>query len=200
MRLIYNICFSPNSFLSPMNDQQVGRIEELVEEIQLLKRQIHNLQNQYVAAKAQIHAKTMECEQYADAAKHLKHRVEQLEQKRRLTEKKHALETRHLQNKIRKQDLFRKETNGTSKVKKEQHMLNEMAELRHSNKILQHFVQALSKDLKFDAELVSKLCEIADDYEDKPLQAFIKGICAMNSKPLNDIVMTGASAFEAAEE
>ena len=156
--------------------ENIDRIEELVLELQALRKQLNRVTAENACLKSHLHSTNLECASLRDSSQLLTESIGRLNQKIQHTEKKYTLRLRHLENKLRKNDIFKDNKRGSSKTRTEQLIIDEMASLRHTNSVLLGFVNHLSHTIGFDSAIASQLCEIADNSDDKVILTFIDGL------------------------
>jgi chromosome segregation ATPase len=157
-------------------DHRLDRIEELINEIKVIREVNNTLHRQVSTLQQQLYDKEYEIKTMNSTIEKLKTRLGLADQEKQAIQKKMDNKTRALENEIRKNGIFNQKVMATSKTKKEHLMIQEMDSLRKVNRTVLGFVDVLGKEFEFDIDILKALVSIADNVDDRILQLFIDGI------------------------
>lgn len=101
-----------------------------------------------------------------------------LKQKKQLEDKEKRIKSneRAVRNECRRKELFNSRFLGSSKTQREYYMSMEMKVLSERCEIMQRFIAVLSEEFCFDSEVLDKMLEIADGFDDPIITTFLKNI------------------------
>ncbi|ELA41419.1 uncharacterized protein VICG_01524 [Vittaforma corneae ATCC 50505] len=157
-------------------EHKLGRIQELINEIKVLREVNSTLHRQINSLQSQVYDKEYEIGSLNTKIDRLQSSIGFLEAERTGIQKKMDNKVKNLENEIRKNGIFNQRVMATSRTKKEYLMIQEMDSLRKVNRILLGFVEILSKTFAFDSDLLKTLVSVAEGVDDRILQLFLDGL------------------------
>lgn len=159
-----------------MADQKLDRIQELVNEIKIVREVNSTLHKECNSLQTRIYDKDCEIKNLNSKIENLRTNVSLLETEKAAILKKMENKTKALENEIRRNGIFNQKVMATSRTKKEHTMIQEMDSLRKVNTTLLGFVEILSKTYNFDKDLLKTLANIAEGVDDRIIQLFLDGL------------------------